>query len=173
MLEIFCLRDRTPTDEEIVSFFHMVFAPDQTAWNFEEEQEIWTMPDAEFVEFFKEKPSKRDNNYGYWAKIDGRIVGMAGLNQYEDEPRSHCAELGFGVSEKYQRQGIGYRLVCTAIKRARVEGLKRIESCCFAINTRAIGLLTKAGFADEGLRKGAIQKNGKLYDLRMFGLMLV
>lgn len=172
MAEIFCVRDRTPTDDEIVSFFHMVFAPDQTKWNLGRcSEEIMSKTDQAFVAFCREKVLTNARNHGFWAKVGDRVVGMAGINQFEEE-KSHCAELGFGVSEDYQRQGIGYRLVSAAIARARALGLKRIESDCFADNAGAVGLLRRAGFEEEGVRSKAVLRDGHLRDVRLFGLLL-
>jgi RimJ/RimL family protein N-acetyltransferase len=97
---------------------------------------------------------------------------MAGLDRFTDPSKAHCAELGFGVRKTHQRRGIGYRLVSAALDRARALGLKRIECSCFADNAAAIHLLKKAGFRDEGLRIGAIQKHGALRDIRLFGRLL-
>jgi RimJ/RimL family protein N-acetyltransferase len=80
--------------------------------------------------------------------------------------------LGFGVSESYRQRGTGFKLVMTAVERARQEGLQRLESDFFANNEAAIALLQKAGFNEEGLRKGAILKQGKLRDICSFGLLL-
>ena len=97
---------------------------------------------------------------------------MAGINQFSDSFREHCADLGFGVAETHQREGVGYRLVCAAIEKARQLGLKRIESDCLTDNHPAIALLRKAGFKEEGLRRNAISKAGQLRDIRLFGLLL-
>ncbi len=173
MAEIFCVRDRTPGDDEIVSFFHMVFAPDQTRWNLGRcSEEIMSKTDEEFVAFCREKVLTNTRNHGFWAKVDDRVVGMAGINQFEDEEKPHCVELGFGVSEDFQRQGIGYRLISAAIDRARTLGLKRIESDCFADNAAAVGLLGKAGFTEEGVRYRAVLRDGHLRDVRLFGLLI-
>ena len=173
MAEIFCVKDRTPTDGEIVSFFHMVFAPDQTKWNlYRSSEETMSKTDQEFVAFCREKVLTNARNHGFWAKVGDRVVGMAGINQFEEEEKSHCAELGFGVSEDYQRQGIGYRLVSAATGRARALGLKRIESDCFADNAAAVALLRRAGFTEEGVRSKAVLRDGHLRDVCLFGLLL-
>ena len=147
MLKIFYIKDRPPTDEEIISFFHMVFAPDQNKWNFYNiPKEITNKSNREFIKYFRETLKNNKNNWSFWAKEDGQIVGMVGINQFRDKNKTHCAELGFGVSKKFQRKNIGYQLVCMAIKKAKSLGFKRLEADCFANNTRAIGLLRKVGF---------------------------
>ncbi len=51
-------------------------------------------------------------------------------------------------------------------------GLKRLEVDCFEDNVASIGLLRKCGFQEEGLRVGAICKDGKLRNQRLFAMML-
>ncbi len=161
MIEIFDPRSHSLTDDDILSFHKMIHAPDQTEWDYEE-----------VIQFFRGNFLPRQNNHAFWAKADGQIVGMVGINRFEASARAHCAELGFGVAEKYQRQGVGYQLVGKVIDTARAIGLKRLEAECFADNMRAIALLRKAGFNEEGVRVGAIQKRGVLRDIRLFGLLL-
>ena len=76
------------------------------------------------------------------------------------------------MAQSYQRQGIGYRLVCAVPERAGAVGLKRVEAECLADNRSVTGLLRKAGFVEEELRRVAIQKQGVLRDVRLFGLLL-
>jgi RimJ/RimL family protein N-acetyltransferase len=80
--------------------------------------------------------------------------------------------LGFSVREGYQRRGIGYQLVCAVLEKAREEALQRIECSSFADNEAAAGLLRKAGFREEGVRVGTVRKDGRLRDVREFGVML-
>jgi len=169
MIEIIDPRSYSLTDDDILSFHQMICAPDQTEWDYEEPSEE---SNEEVIQFFRERFLPRQNNHAFWAKADGQIVGMVGINRFETSARAHCAELGFKVAEKYQRQGIGYQLVCKVIDIARAIELKRLEAGCFADNTRAIALLRKAGFKEEGVRVGAIQKRGVLRDIRLFGLLL-
>ena len=69
-------------------------------------------------------------------------------------------------------KGIGYRLVCAVLERAGAVGLKGVEAECLAENRPVTGLLRKAGFVEEGLRRSAIQKQGEYRDVRLFGLLL-
>ena len=172
MAEILYLRDRVPTDAEILSFWRMVFGPDQTRWDYEENQHLVKMPDDEVVQFYRSKVSSRETSHAFWAREDCEIVGMAGMNRFTEPSKRHCAELGFGVREDCRRRGIGYQLICAVLGKAREIGLKRIECSCFADNVAAIGLLCKAGFRVEGIRIGAILKQEQLRDIRLFGLLL-
>lgn len=97
---------------------------------------------------------------------------MIGINRHQDAARQHCGELGFGVAAAFARRGIGSRLLVAALTKARQLGLQRLEADCFADSVAAIALLRKYGFKEEGLRVGAIGKDGRLKDQRVFGLLL-
>ena len=97
---------------------------------------------------------------------------MIGINRFTSPERRHSAEVGFGVLAEFAHRGIGTRLLTAAIGKARQLGLARLQADCFADNAASIALLLKCGFQDEGLRAGAIRKDGKLRDQRLFGLML-
>ena len=170
--EIYNPRERVPTDDDILSFWQMMSASGQTRWDYEDNQEFYCKSDKEVIQFFRSKVLARTRGLGCWAREDGQIVGMASINRFTEISREHCGELGFSVREAYQRRGIGYQLVLAVLSKAREEGLQRIESSCFADNEPAIGLLHKAGFREEGLRIGAIKKQGQLRDIREFGLLL-
>jgi RimJ/RimL family protein N-acetyltransferase len=162
-----------PTDAEILSWSEMMKAPDQLRWDYDES---WakqpTTPQGEIAGFHQWRDARRGTNYPLWAIAGKRVVGMIGVNRCEDPARRHCGELGFGVAEDYTRRGIGRQLLTAAIAKARQIGLTRLEADCFADNAAAIALLRKCGFAEEGLRIGAICKDGKLRDQRLFGLVL-
>ena len=173
MVEIFDPRRYPLTDQEILSFFRLLRAPDQTEWEYEEPpDERVEKSDAEVVKEFRTSFLPRSNNHALWAKDEGQIVGMVGVNQFEEPSRQHCGELGIGVLEAYQRQGIGLRLIKGAIARSRQMGLLRLEADCMVENQPSATLLQKAGFQEEGVRIGAIRKYGRLRDIRLFGLLL-
>lgn len=173
MVEIFDPRAQPLTDDEILSFFHMLHTPDQTKWDYEEpDLEIEGQPEEVLIDTFRSTFLLRQNNYALWAREAGQIVGMVGINRFEESSRAHCAELGVGVATAYQRQGIGYRLVSAIVERAREVGLKRLEADCLVENEAVIALLRKASFQEEGTRIGAVQKQGAFRSIRLFGLLL-
>jgi RimJ/RimL family protein N-acetyltransferase len=171
-LELFSPQEQIPTDAEILSFWRMMSAPDQTQWDYEDNETFYRKPDEDVIQFFRSKVLARMTALGYWAREDGEIVGMASIHRFAESSREHCGELGFSVHQAYQRRGIGYQLVVAVLGKAREAGLQRIESSCFAHNEPAVKLLRKAGFREEGLRVGAIKKLGRLRDIREFGLLL-
>lgn len=172
MLEIIYVRHQPPTDKEILSFDEMMGSPDQTMWDYEKTEERLAKSQDETIRFFRDRVLTQERNHGFWARIDGQIVGFAGINVFKKSFRSHCAELGFGVRKEYQRRGIGYQLVRRAIDKARELNLERLEADCFADNVAAVALLSKAALKEEGIRVQAVKKEGSLRDVRLFGLSL-
>ena len=162
-----------PTDAEIVSWHEMMIAPDQLLW---QDDETWakkpTTPQQEIDSFRKRRAKQRGQNHPLWAIADGKVVGMIGVNRFDGLSRRHCAEVGFGVAAAFTRRGIGSRLVAAAIRKAREVGLQRLEAGCFEDNVASVALLRKFGFQEEGLRIGAIRKDGKLRNRKLFGLLL-
>lgn len=172
-IEIYDPRQVELSDGDIRSFLAMMAAPDQTEWDYEEPAAQPRQPISQVeIESFRANFLPNPNNYAFWAKAKGEIVGMVGLNRHTASHNAHCAELGVGVAQAYQRQGLGYRLVSRSIDRARAIGLHRLEACCLAENFPVARLLQKAGFREEGIRRGAILKQGMLHDERQFGLLL-
>jgi putative acetyltransferase len=162
-----------PTDAEIVSWHEMITAPDQLVWEYDE---TWakqpTTPQKEIDAFRKRRAEQRGQNHPFWAIIQGKVVGMIGINRFQGLARQHCAELGYGVAVAYTRRGIASMLLAAAIRKARQLGLKRLEADCFDNNVASVALLRKFGFQQEGLRVRAICKNGNLSNQVLFALML-
>jgi RimJ/RimL family protein N-acetyltransferase len=172
VLELFSPQEQIPTDEDILSFWRMISASDQTQWDYEDNEEVYRKSDEEVIRFFRSKVLTRTTTLAYWARDDGQIVGMASIRRFTDPARKHCGELGFSVRQSHQRRGIGHQLVVAVISKAREADLQRIESSCFADNKPAVKLLRKTCFREEGLRVGAVNKQGRLRDIREFGLLL-
>jgi putative acetyltransferase len=163
-----------PTDVEIVSWYEMMTAPDQLLWEYDVS---WakkpTTPEKEIKAFRQRRFEQRGKNHPFWAFARGKVVGMIGLNRFDAPARGHCAELGYGVAAAFTRRGIGSRLFAAAIEKAQEVGVKRLEVDCFEDNAASIALIRKFGFQEEGLRIGAICKDGKLRNMSLFGLMLL
>jgi RimJ/RimL family protein N-acetyltransferase len=172
MVEIFYTQEQIPTDEDILSFWEMIFAPEQTVWDYEVDHAFIQKTDQEILSLFRNTVLTRDANHAFWAREYNQIIGMAAINGFTELSKQHCAELGFSVRLEHRRRGIGYQLVCAVINKAQESGFKRLESSCFADNIPAIHLLRKANFVLEGTQIGAIQKQKQLRDICLFGKLL-
>ena len=162
-----------PADAEIVSWYELLTASDHLLWEYDVSwaREPTTMQ-REIETFRARRNRHRGVNYPIWAMTNGQVVGMIGLNRHQEAARQHCGELGCGVAAAFARRGLGGRLLRAALQKARQLGLQRLEADCFADNVASITLLRKDGFQAEGLRVGAIGKDGQLRDQCLFGLLL-
>lgn len=94
------------------------------------------------------------------AELNGKIVGVAGLNPVGrlDKLR-HRADLGISVQKEFWGIGVGRAMVEDIICAARKIGYTHLELDVMSANERAIALYEKLGFAVYG-------KNEKAYRLR-------
>ena len=163
-------RDFWPTEAQIRSYYSLLRSPQQMAWEYSEDFGFLQKPIDELVATYMS--TRRPERHEMWAVEGHRIIGYAGLEMFAKAEKRHTAELGFGVGEDRVRRGIGYRVVLAAVAKARELGLKRIEGDCLTNNIASASLFRKAGFVEEGLRHGAVEKHGRLHDIRLFGLVL-
>ena len=99
------------------------------------------------------------------AALDGVVVGHIGLNILQRERRRHVAWLGMMVDEKYQRRGIGKKLLEAALVLGEKWcGVLRFELEVFVDNTRAIQLYANHGFVVEGIERAHALRDGALVD---------
>lgn len=88
--------------------------------------------------------------YNLLAELDGRIVGQLGLQVCQNPRRRHVAELGMGVSEPFQGQGIGSALLRAALDMAdNWLNIRRVELTVYTSNEAAIALYERFGFEAE------------------------
>ena len=170
VIEIVYDREVQPTEAQVRSYYELLRSPHQMAWEYSEHLGFMKKTVEELVAAFR--PDRSPSRHEMWAVEGDHVVGYAELETFEKEEKRHTAELGFGVAEDRVGRGIGYRVVMASIEKARQLGLRRIEGDCLAENVASAALFRKAGFVEEGLRRGAVEKCGRLYDVRLFGLLL-
>lgn len=80
----------------------------------------------------------------FWCLLDGEeIIGTAALKRLDCE---RCELKALYLLEKYHRKGLGYRLLQTAISKARQDGYKAMYLDTLSSSKKAISLYEKAGF---------------------------
>lgn len=88
--------------------------------------------------------------YNLVAEVEGRVVGQLGLQVCQNPRRRHVAELGMGVAEDYQGQGIGSALLRSALELAdQWLNIRRMELTVYSSNEAAIALYERFGFEVE------------------------
>jgi ribosomal protein S18 acetylase RimI-like enzyme len=93
-----------------------------------------------------------------YVALDGeRVIAWCEVRREVLPGREHSASLGVGVRAAYRRQGLGRRLMETAIAAAWQRGIARIELWVRSPNAAAIALYKRLGFVEEGRRRDAVR----------------
>ena len=115
--------------------------------------------------------SEHDGKNGVFRAIsvDGKIVGNISVEQKSDV---YCkdGEIGYLLLTDFWSKGIATEAVCQICAEAFSElDIIRITGLVYAANIASARVLEKNGFAREGLQRNAVYKDGKIYDLCIFG----
>lgn len=104
---------------------------------------------------------------------DGKtFLGGIGLRSLTDI-ECRTMEVGYWIAEAAWGRGLATEAL-TAFSRWTFETfgeVLRLEAGVFAPNGASSRVLEKAGFTHEGTRRRAIFKNGKVLDIRIYGLL--
>lgn len=153
------LRDGFPspyTTADAEDFFRRTAPADDGSASFPRNMLLWLKPGC---------PGNDDGNG------EERVIGSMGC-VYTTDVGFRTWELGYWFTPGVARNGYGLEAV-----RALVDwvfkmwpGLNRLEAEVFEGNEASAGLLRKAGFADEGIKRGAVCKGGKILDVAIMGM---
>jgi len=109
------------------------------------------------------------------AETGGEVVGCLAALQADGGRRpetAHLLHVGLHLREAYRGLGIGTHLLDHAVSWAREKGFKKLEANIFTTNKHSLGMFTKAGFAEEGVRKNRIQVGRELINEVLMGKLL-
>ena len=119
--------------------------------------------DAAKESAFLNKKTESDNEIELVAEVDGKIVGIAGIEAVGAKYKvRHRAELGISVTKEFWGLGIGQALIAACIECARSAGYIQLELSAVAENARAISLYKAFGFSEYG-------RNPKGFNSRLSG----
>ena len=115
--------------------------------------------------------SEHDGKDGVFRAIaaDGKIVGNISVEQKADV---YCkdGEIGYLLLTAYWSRGIMTEAVRRICEIAFSElDILRITGLVYAPNIASRRVLEKNGFVQEGLQRNAVYKDGKVYDLCVYG----
>ena len=108
----------------------------------------------------------REGTISLVAVVDGEVVGQLGLHTFPHSPRrKHVGDIGMGVRDDWQGQGVGSALMAAMADLAdNWLNLHRVELTVFVDNAAAIALYKKFGFAIEGTHKDYAFRHGAYAD---------
>lgn len=104
------------------------------------------------------------------ALADGAFLGVCDLSEIDAWHKR--AEVGFMLGRSAWGQGYAYEAMQAVLAEAAAMGLRRLAARTHLGNRRSDALLEKLGFAQEGLLRGFVERDGERRDCRLFGLLL-
>jgi len=171
MLKIHNARKEKLTDEDFRSLAEIEEHPEVAKWDI---PAYGGDVEKAFSAFKKtlENLSKAGDEF-LIAKLDGTVVGFAGIHRSEGETgeKRHVGEVGVVVHPYFQQRGIGTKLLQACVNLARRQGFKRLEADTLAHNIAMRRILEKAGFKLEGFRQMRVRIHGKFYDETSYAIL--
>ena len=109
--------------------------------------------------------------FGIRTRADNVLIGTLGF--YEIEWSNQIGWLGMGIGDRDAwGKGYGTEALRLGLQYAFDElNLHRLTLTVIAYNERAIALYEKAGFRREGVFREFGQRDGKRYDMYLYGLL--
>ena len=105
------------------------------------------------------------------AKADDRLIGKAEVQRIEWTNGNGQIRIGIGAAED-RCKGYGTQALRMLLRFAFAElNLFRISANVPEYNEGAIALLKKIGFVEEVRRRQALERDGRRWDLLVFGLL--
>ena len=105
------------------------------------------------------------------AKADDRLIGKASIQRIEWTNGNGFIQIGIGSVED-RRKGHGSQALQMLLRFAFAElNLFRVSATVPEYNEGAIALMRKFGFVQEVCRRSALERDGRRWDLYVFGLL--
>lgn len=106
--------------------------------------------------------------YVFSIRKGDRFVGLIGLKDTDEQNKK--TEIGYWLSEKYQKQGIVTKSVCKLCDYTFHElGINRIQIKCAVGNISSSNIPKRLGFSFEGIeRQGELLTGGIFTDLEIY-----
>lgn len=118
---------------------YLLTYPDENSYNPEQEAK------------FLEEKTKSENEIEIVAVLDGKIIGLAGIEAVGTKYKiRHRSEFGISILKEYWGLGLGKALTAACIQCARDAGYLQLELDAVADNERAIAMYKSFGFEEFG-----------------------
>ncbi|WP_137922500.1 GNAT family N-acetyltransferase [Hydrogenophaga sp. 2FB] len=126
-------------------------------------------PAEETMVFFRQ--ILEDDRPHFVALLDGAVVGWCDVLPVFGQARAHIGVLGIGLLPSARHRGLGRQLMASAIEKAWLQGLTRIELTVRADNPNARALYERLGFEHEGLQRNGFRVDGEYIDGHAMALL--
>lgn len=122
--------------------------------------------------WIKEKQkSRNDYIFAIRSIVDNDFIGYIDLNSISWNNRVATLSIGIGASD-VRGKGYGTEAMQLILQFGFHElNLHRIQLCVLSYNKPAIGLYEKVGFVKEGSFREYVQRDGKKYDMYLYGIL--
>lgn len=121
-----------------------------------------------------EKRIEEEKNMYYFtirARADDRLIGKAMIERIEWSNGNSMIRFGIGSADD-RRKGYGSQVMQMLLRYAFAElNMFRVSANVPEYNVAAIALLKKFGFVEEVRRRQALDRDGRRWDLLVFGLL--
>ena len=121
-----------------------------------------------------EKEIEEDKNKYYFtirAREDDRLIGKATVQDIEWSNGNCAVQFGIGSADN-RRKGYGSQALNMMLRFIFAEiNMFRVTAYVPEYNEAAIALLKKFGFVEEVRRRQALNRDGRRWDLLVFGLL--
>ena len=142
------LRNGTGDDAEgVLSVFIATHEQTDFLTTYTDEMPITVDEEREFLD----KCTEDERGIEMIAKIDGKVVGNAGIGCIKNVDKlRHRASFGISIDKDYWGLGIGRGLTSACIECAKKAGYTQLELEAVADNETALSLYRSAGFVEYG-----------------------
>lgn len=123
-----------------------------------------------FVESVLDAPEER-REVVFTIRYKDEFAGIIGLK--DTDRINHKTEIGYWLSETFQKKGIITQSVLALLRLAFEEmNLKRVQIRCAVGNTPSLHIPRKLGFVFEGIeRAGELLTSGEYADLEVYSML--
>ena len=129
-------------------------------------------PPLEKVRGFQTSLIEKNGPVFYAVETGDTVVGWADIFPSENPRLKHRGSLGMGLVKSHRGQGLGTKLLSSALAKAKEFGLEKVELTVYTTNTAAIALYKKLGFEIEGHIKHYRKLDGVYFDCLAMGKFL-
>ncbi|MHA1697365.1 MAG: GNAT family N-acetyltransferase [Promethearchaeota archaeon] len=172
-LEILDIDFYKPTEKEILDISRIELDPNVQKWNtapvFSDSDDFnsFVQRFSEFFDFVREHPE----HSCLLGRFGGEMIGFIAIHGINDRPDDEW-EVGITVAPRFQSLGFGTCLMKAGIKKAKIQGYKKLIIETKAENLPMRRLALKTGFSFVGIQYLTDESSGTRVKIAVYSLNL-